>query len=254
MDVNLYLRRIGVDHTPAPTAESLALLQSEHLMHVPYENMDILWNRPIVLEKQALYEKIVLKNRGGYCFELNELFGHLLRALGFVVTDLFGRFLKGEPTIPMRRHHVLLVTVPGEETQHICDVGVGSGSPTWPVKLVEGEEQKQADGLYRFTIDSFLGWVLEEFKHEQWGPIYSFTLEPQLPVDFTAASFFCEKSPESIFNKEEMLSLRRPGGGRITLDGSAFRIFSETGVTEEIITDPAAKAARIAQWFGITQD
>lgn len=255
MDVKKYLARIGVDHVPAPTVDTLSLLQSAHLMHVPYENMDILLGRPIVLEEQALFEKIVLKNRGGYCFELNELFGRLLRALGYGVTDLFGRFLKGESEIPMRRHHVLLVDVPGETDRFVCDVGVGSGSPTWPVRLVLHEEQPQADGgLYRFNADPFLSFVLEENKRGLWGPVYSFTLEPQLPVDFAAASFFCEKSPESIFNKEEMLSLRRPGGGRITLDGSAFRVFSESGVTEQIISDPEQKKARIAQWFGIVPD
>lgn len=251
MDAKNYLERIGYTGSAEPTAQTLAALQAAHLRSVPYENLDILWNRPIVLEKEALYEKIVTRRRGGYCFELNELFGHLLRELGYGVTDLFGRFLKGEKQIPMRRHHVLLVDVPGDAARYLCDVGVGSGSPTWPVKLIEGEEQRQADGLYRFTKDEFLGWILEE-KKDDWGPIYSFTLERQIPVDFVAASFFCERSPESIFNKEEMISLRREDG-RITLDGSAFRVFSADGVTEEIVKDEAEKTRRIAEWFGIVK-
>lgn len=255
MDARKYLERIGIGEIPQPTAQSLARLQAAHLMHVPYENIDILCGVPIVLEKEKLYEKIVLRRRGGYCFELNELFGHLLRALGYGVTDLFGRFLKGEEGIPMRRHHVLLVEAPGESERFLCDVGVGSGSPTWPVRLVVGEEQQQEDGgLYRFAQDELLGYVLEERRHGQWGPIYSFTPEKQLPVDFVAASFYCEKSPQSIFNKEEMISLRRPGGGRITLDGSAFRVFSAEGVREEIVEDPVQKRRRIAEWFGIVYD
>lgn len=158
MDVGKYLERIGFSGDTQPGAQNLAALQAAHLYAVPYENMDILWDRPIVLEKEALYEKIVLRRRGGYCFELNELFGHLLRAIGYGVTDLFGRFLKGETGIPMRRHHVLLVTVPGEEGQYVCDVGVGSGSPTWPVLLQEGTPQHQADGVYRFSRHAFYGW------------------------------------------------------------------------------------------------
>lgn len=254
MNVQKYLERIEYRGDTRPNAENLSALQEAHLYAVPYENMDILWNRPIVLEKEALYAKVVTRRRGGYCFELNELFGHLLRELGYGVTDLFGRFLKGESEIPMRRHHVLLVDLPGCDTRCICDVGVGSGSPTRPVKLIEGEVQRQEDGVYRFQKDDFLGWILEEEKRGEWGPIYSFTEEKQIPVDFAAASFYCEKSPDSIFNKEEMISLRRPGGGRITLDGSAFRVFSADGVVEQIVEDEEEKTRRIADWFGIVRD
>ncbi len=251
MNVQKYLERIGFSSDTAPSAQSLADLQVAHLYSVPYENMDILWNRPISLQAEDLYRKIVENRRGGFCFELNELFGQLLRALGYGVTDLFGRFLKGETGIPMRRHHVLIVDVPGQSERYVCDVGVGTGSPTWPLKLIESIEQPQQDGnLYRFTKHEFYGWVLEEKKRGEWGPIYSFTMEKQAPIDFVAASFWCEKSPDSPFNKEEGVYLRKPFG-RLTQEGNAFRRFSAEGVSEEIISDPAEKEKRLREWFGI---
>ena len=81
MDVQKYLGRIGYQGDTQPTAENLSRLQCAHLYSVPYENMDILWERPIVLEKEALYTKIVEKRRGGYCFELNSLFNALCKGV-----------------------------------------------------------------------------------------------------------------------------------------------------------------------------
>lgn len=250
MNVKAYLTRIGIAEPAPPGPEALRQLQRAHLYAVPYENMDILAGIPLSLRAEDLYEKIVTRNRGGYCFELNELFGWLLRQLGYQVSDYFGRFLRDEPGIPMRRHHILAVTGHGIAIPYVCDVGVGTGSPALPVLLAEGLEQPQDDRTYRFTKDHFLGWVLEECYKDQWRPIYSFTEEPQLPVDFVAASFYCEKSPESIFNKEPMVSLRCEGGRR-TLDGNEFRHFHGGKADVKIVTDPVERDRLLGEWFGI---
>lgn len=251
MDISRYLARIGYTGPMTPDVPTLAALQTAHLYAVPYENLDILRGKPISLQIDDIFEKVVLRRRGGYCFELNELFGGLLRAFGYGVTDLFGRFLKGETGVPMRRHHVLVVRVPGEDQPLVCDVGVGTGSPTWPLYLLKDTPQQQPDGAtYRFQEDAFFGWILQEYKRGDWESIYSFTMEPQAPIDFVAASFWCERSPESPFTRQEGIYLRTPNG-RLTQEGNAFRCFSPQGVTEEIITDPQEKALRQHQWFGI---
>lgn len=250
MNAERYLSRIGLKESSLPpTPQTLETLQRAHLYTVPYENLDILAGKPIVLEKEALYEKIVERRRGGYCFELNELFGHLLRALGYGVTDSFGRFLRGETEIPMRRHHVLLVSCEGGE-RFLCDVGVGNGSPTRPVPLIEGKALIDGRNTYRLHRDDFLGWVLEEAYKGGWRDVYSFTEERQLPVDFVATSFYCEKSPASPFNKAPMISLRTPEG-RKTRDDDEFRIFDASGV--RVITPEAPEEIdRLTrEWFGL---
>ena len=157
MNSKEYLRRIGISEELAPTSRNLARIQQAHLRAVPYENLDILLKKPIRLDKESLYEKIVVKNRGGYCFEVNELLGHLLRDLGYEVTDLFGRFLRGETGIPMRRHHVLMVKCIDDEVPYIADVGVGSGSPNFPMRMTIGEEVQDGVVTYRFARHDFFG-------------------------------------------------------------------------------------------------
>lgn len=246
MSVRAYLDRIGFDGEAKADADTLRRLQACHLRSVPYENMDILRGVPLSQDAETLYDKIVRRRRGGYCFELNELFGWLLRCIGFEVTDCFGRFLAGESTVPMRRHHVLIVGIPGEGARYLCDVGVGSGSPTYPVEIRAGA-QDQGDFIWDMTEDGYLGHVLRQYKHDEWCKVYSFTEEPQLPADYMAASFYCEHSPASPFNKAPMISLRN-ANGRVTLDGDELRHFDGDKVTVEK-TEDIEKTLR--EHFGI---
>jgi len=250
MDSKAYLERIGIREHLTPTAANLMRIQKAHLQSVPYENLDILLNRPIRLDVESLYEKIVVNRRGGYCFEVNELLGHLLRELGYEVTDLFGRFLRGETGIPMRRHHVLMVKCSDDEVPYIADVGVGTGSPNLPMRMVVGEELQDGVIAYRLTKQDFFGWVLEDRKQDEWGPVYSFTEEPNAPIDYVTASFWCEHAPESIFNKGAMVSLRTDTGRR-TIDGDEARVFDGDGVTVYPLASWEEKKKVLREWFGI---
>src|SRR5262245_39731528 len=88
MNIQAYLDRIDYHGSLDPTAETLRALHVAHLLAVPFENLNIGMGWPIVLDRDALFEKIVLRRRGGFCYELNGLFAALLRALGFDVTLL----------------------------------------------------------------------------------------------------------------------------------------------------------------------
>lgn len=242
MNVKAYFDRIGLPMPDdlTPTSELLRKLQFAHCTTVPYENLDMMRGIPTSLEVDALYEKIVVNRRGGLCFELNGAFGALLRELGYGVTDLAARYLRGETAIPMRRHRVLKVQA--IDGLWLCDVGIGEICPREPVRLLEGVVQEQLGECYRLEKDTFLGWVLSDFHKGAWRRFYSFTEEPQLMVDYIAPNFYCEKHPDSPFNKDEMFSLKT-SGGRITLDGRIYKEFAGTTVTVKELSDAEMPAA-----------
>ena len=245
-----YLERIGFSGPLEPTFETLSALQEAHLKSVPYENLDILYGNPLSLEIPDLFQKIVINRRGGYCFELNALFRWLLIELSFSVTSYMARFLKDEPEIPMRRHHVLRVNIGG--VPYLADVGVGGPIPLRPLPILEGLEHVQEGEAYRFQWDSFLGWVLEEYRKEAWLPLYSFTEEEQLPIDFIMPSYYCEHSTDSIFRKQAMVSLRIPNG-RVTVADKEFRIFTSEGVQTFVPETEQDLRDALKQHFGIVQ-
>ena len=163
MNVNDYLHRIGLElpENFVPNSVFLRKLQFAHCTTVPYENIDMMRGIPTSLEPEALYKKIVVNRRGGLCFELNGAFGWLLRQLGYGVTDYAARYLRGETTIPMRRHRVLKVQA--IDGLWLCDVGIGEICPREPVAMLTGVVQNQLGESYRFIKDGELGWLLLDY-------------------------------------------------------------------------------------------
>ncbi|MFS0838583.1 arylamine N-acetyltransferase family protein [Paenibacillus sp. 1P03SA] len=248
-EVEAYLNRIGYEGPLDGSQEALARLQELHLHTVPYENLDILNGVPLSLDIKHLCHKIVERRRGGYCFELNALFGWLLRQLGYPVTDYVARFWRDETELPpKRRHHVLKVEAEG--VSYLCDVGVGGIVPRRPVRLAEKVEQRQGEEQYVMERDPVFGWVLSEKHHGSWRRIYSFTEEPQLPKDFVMASFWCEHSPDSIFTKNAMVAIRTREG-RNSVSGKEFKLFTSEGVQTFIPENDAAYKEALLTHFGI---
>ena len=242
MKVEKYFKRIGLEmpETIVPDGELLKKLHFAHCTTVPYENLDIIRGIPLRLDDEGLYQKVVEEGKGGYCFELNGLFAWLLRELGYKVTEYASRYLRGESSIPMRRHRVLRVEA--ADGVYCADVGIGEVCPRSPLKLVEGLEQPQFDECYRFDKDEFLGWVLMDLYKGQWRQFYSFTEEPQLPQDYVALSCYCEKHPDSPFIHAEMFSLKT-ATGRITLDGNVYKEFKDGEVTVKELREDEMPAA-----------
>ncbi|SDX15165.1 arylamine N-acetyltransferase [Paenibacillus sp. CF384] len=249
-EVAAYLDRIGYQGPLDGSAAALADLQECHLHAVPYENLDIMNGRPLSLQIDSLMDKIIHRRRGGYCFELNALFGWLLRELGYPVTDFVARFWRDVDTLPpKRRHHVLKVEAEGRT--YLVDVGVGGIVPRRPIELVEKLEQTQGDEVYRMERDSEFGWFLCEWKRGAWSRIYSFTEEPQLAGDYEFATFWCENAPDSVFRKAPILAIRTKEG-RNTVAGEEFRIFAGEGAP--VVFHAGTKSEfdeALAKYFGI---
>ena len=89
MRISEYLSHIGLETLPPPNLDGLHLLQDHHMRHVPFENLNVLLGRGLDLSIAALFEKIISRNRGGYCFELNGLYGALLKEAGFDASEVF---------------------------------------------------------------------------------------------------------------------------------------------------------------------
>jgi len=234
ISIDKYLERIGFAGEARADAATLDQLQSRHLMSVPYENIDILRGIPLDLDLAALYDKIVLRGRGGYCFENNALFNWLLQRIGFETKSYFARFLLDEPEIPPRRHRVIRAWNPGEpEVSWLCDVGVGREIPLYPMVIAEGYVREVRGVPYRMNFEPFFGWVLSYRWEGVWQKIYSFTEEEQLEVDYGFANFWCQHAPESPFNKGYMAALRTPGGKR-TLNGNLYREYHADRIEERV--------------------
>ena len=181
LDVKAYLERIGYDGPVGPTAETLRRLHVAHLLAVPFENLSIHAGEPVVLDDAALFEKIVGRGRGGFCYEANGLFAALLRALGFDVAMLSARVYKdGAGFGPEFDHMALMVEL---EERWLADVGFGD-SFREPLRVDERGEQRQGRGSYRVETDGDRLVLARRDEGGGWRPQYSFTLAPHTFADY----------------------------------------------------------------------
>lgn len=251
MDEKRYFERIGLKKYTeiSHSYEFLKTLQLAHILSVPYENLDIIDGIPLSLDLESIYEKVIINHRGGYCFELNCLFEGLLKKLGFVTESYFARFWRGESGIPLRRHRVIAVFL--ENEKYIMDVGIGAVAPRIPLILKEGIVQEFFGESYRFERDGLFGWVLYELYHGEWRKYFSFTEEKQIDNDFITTSFYCEKHPDSKFNKNIMVAIKTDKG-RKSIDGNVYKEFigSELNYIEENVNSKRLREILLDK-FGI---
>lgn len=248
--VDAYLKKIDCQACRECTAENLRTLHYRHLLHIPYENLDPMNGVALSLKPEALFNKMILGSRGGYCFELQGLFGTLLQTLGYQVAQYAGRFMDEPWHIQMRRHRVLVVALEG--VRYVCDVGVRQESSRYPLVLEEG--RVQTDGLceYRYEKDDFYGWVLlQKQPGKDWKEALGFTEEPQTEDDYVMPSFYCEKHPESTFNKYMKISVFTEEAN-LNIVKNEFRVFQEgrIAVRESLETEEQVRAL-LRDKFGI---
>jgi len=114
LDPRLYLERIHCSSavnlaSPEPSLPLLRTLHEAHLLAVPFENLSIHYGQPIILGEEALYDKIVRRRLGGFCYEVSGLFAWLLRHVGFTVTLLSARVAQADGGFTPEFDHMALL-------------------------------------------------------------------------------------------------------------------------------------------------
>ena len=248
LDVDAYLERLRYRGSRAATAETLRDLQLAHLLAVPFENLSLHAGEPIVLEDGALFDKIVVRRRGGFCYELNGLFAALLRALGFEVTMLAARVADGEGGYsPAFDHMALMVEL---EDRWLVDVGFGDTFRE-PLLLDERDVQQQAGGAYRVDADGERLVLVERKPGGSWKPQYCFALRGYAFADYEDRCRFHQTSPDSHFRKSRMCSRATPDGRLTSSDLRLIETSLDGERRERTVADEAERERLLAERFGI---
>ena len=229
MDINKYLERIHYSGPLAPTLEVLSKLQLAHLMTVPFENLDIHTNTKIDLNH--LFDKIVTRNRGDFCYELNGLFYELLTETGFAVKMVSARVHDGKGDFsPEFDHMALIVNLDNEN--YLVDVGFGEFS-FCPLKIVLNKEMNDPGGIFRIEIFDEQNKIVKKKDSEgKFIPEYIFSERERNMDEFLERCNYHQTSPESHFRKKRICSLPT-NTGRISLTGDVLKTTVNGKVTEK---------------------
>jgi N-hydroxyarylamine O-acetyltransferase len=247
-DADAYLDRIGLTRPITMTVEGLRQLQFAHLTRVPFENLDIHLGRPIRLDLAGFFEKIVIRRRGGFCYELNGLFACLLRSLGFLVTLLSARAAtRGGGFGPEFDHLALRVDL---DQPYLVDVGFGDAFLE-PLRLAAGIEQNVRRKTFLLTHEGTDWLVCERTSGGTWKPLYLFKLVPRRLEDFIEMCQYHQDSPESHFTQGTVCSIAT-AAGRVTISGDRFIETQEGHRTERLIQNETELRTLLAEHFRVT--
>lgn len=247
-DVGRYLQRIHCPMERTPSLKYLKQLHKGHLQHIPFENLDIHMRNEIMLDVQRIYKKIILRNRGGFCYELNGLFYHLLKQLGFECHLISARVYQGSDLGPDFDHAAILVYL--DDQVYLADVGFGD-SFLEPKLLAPNRMQMDYNRYYRIdtTIDD--EYVLfgsdNSFDYEA---KYLFTKDVRQFIEFIDMCHYHQTNKKSHFKKKKLITQVTPQG-RITLTDDKFITTIAGKKEEQPILNQDEFLVKLDQHFGI---
>jgi len=220
--IDLYLQRLGFAAPPAPTLETLAELQLRHTSTFVFENLSPLAGLPVPLDLPSIQHKVLQAGRGGYCYELNNLYMTLLQHLGYQVRGITGRVVMNTPqdVWAARTHRLTLVTLNG--LRYITDVGFGGMVPTAPLMLDTEQEQATPHEPYRITREDE-SYTLQAKVAGEWRAMYVFDLQRQGDIDYEIGNWYVSTHPQSPFLQRLMVA-RTGEGVRRTLNNGSYAL------------------------------
>jgi N-hydroxyarylamine O-acetyltransferase len=255
-----YLKRIALDAPPPTTADGLSALLAAHRQTIAFENLDVRLGRGIRIDSDSVFDKLVRRRRGGYCFEQNQLFGDMMALLGFPVRPLLARVRLGLPpdAVPVRSHVLLLTELAGRPW--IADAGFG-GSFVPPMPLRAGIVRRTGDGTaHRLRRIGKRGdltgeWLLERagpvgatdgraVSSDDWQPQYSFDLAQVAPDDLEQANHWTSTRPGMRFTTLHIASIVSPDGFAAMTDG-ILKVYGGGTEGAPVIAHSPADYARV---------
>ena len=229
-DLSLYLERIAIESAEEPSESYLDRIIYGQQTHIPFEDLDSCFlHKSISLAIPDLFNKLVVRKRGGFCFEQNLLLTRALKDLGFDAYTVFCRcfFDLSMRDLPQSLHCAVIVTLP--EGTFFCDVGYGGPQPpaAVPVNAKVATEKYGETWKIEKTDDQWYS-LSRKTSEDTWERTMHFNLFRQTPQDFIAACYYCAASPQSVFTSTLMAGLRTPTGNLNIMD----RVFTkrENGV------------------------
>ena len=182
-----------------PSLDLLSQIVRAHVATFAFSSIGPRLGDELPLDVDALFDRIVVRRRGGYCFEQNGLLFEVLRDLGFDVEMYLARVIHDQDTHPGLTHRVSIVALDGVD--YVVDVGFGPQGPPIPVALGSDASIDRAwgDRAYRVSERSPGQFHVQVRTEHDWYSLYRFERVRYGPSDCEVGHFYSHRHPEATF-------------------------------------------------------
>ena len=247
MKLQTYLDRIGFSASTEVDISCLNRLIEAHVKAIPFENLDILLNRAMSRGVGSAFDKLVVRRRGGWCYEMNALFMWALKEVGFAVRPISAgvrRSRRGD--VSFGNHLALIVKL---DKFYLVDVGFG-GVQLSAVPLIEQVTnhppvqmalQRLSDGYWRLHEGGL------NARH-------SYDFSPELNEEDKLAERFefqCHNE-DSVFRQNLSVSIRS-GSDILRLRGRMLERLKPGRIEKSLLPGPEALQTTLEEHFGIIE-
>ncbi len=244
INIEKYLSKCGLS-TPSLTETSLYDIQTKQLKRFPFENIDCFHHQEIRLSPQDLQLKLIDSERGGYCFELNQLLLESLKILGFKVRPLLSRVMYRGVGINPKTHILLLAEL--NSKKYLVDAGFGGPGLYSPMPFELNRIDKQLNGNFKLEADDEFGTILKkESEPGVWSNVYAFTEDLVYPADLEMSNFYTSQLPTSHF-RSNLIAALFTDEGRFTLLNRKFTTTKNDGAIKSKDIESEAELKNILQ-------
>jgi N-hydroxyarylamine O-acetyltransferase len=246
-----YLKRIAVPDQVKVTEAFLQKIATAHACSIPFENMDVVCGLGVSLDLADIEDKLVTRQRGGYCFEQNALLASALKLIGFQVRELSARVWYNTPPgmTPPRTHLFLVVEL--NDQRWLVDCGVGGSNPPGILRFdlsgasqTVGTEQRRLIALQDRLVPTYMHQVLHQGT---WMDVYDFTGEEMPKIDQEMGNWWTSSHPESKFRKNLIVAILNVDGTRCTIVNREFVRRAGSEVIEKQIMTCGDDLTRLLQ-------
>ncbi len=221
-----YLRMLELTRS-SPDLAFLTEIMARHLASFAFSSVGARLGEDLGLDLESLHRRIVVRRRGGYCFEQNGLLFEILQELGFDVRLYLARVIYNQDIHPGLTHRVTLVELQGRTW--LVDVGFGPMGPRNPVSMCSAES-RQGHRTFR-TFEPRAGeFHLQTWRDEGYYSLYRFELSRYGQADCEVGHFFSHKHPKATFVNHLVVSRILEREVR-SLRNREYRVISEAGET-----------------------
>lgn len=241
--VKEYLDALDINYE-IKTLEDITKLIKAHLKSFPFSSLKVLLKEEISLDLDSIYEDIVIRKRGGYCFEHNKLMYEVLKELGFYATHYLARVINNTDNIPPQTHRFTLLDFEGE--QYLIDVGIGFRTPSVPIKLGEDTTVSHLGIEYKIVDLEDGTYSMQLIEKGKPFNATKFDLNRCYETDFEMGHFYSYQNPNAVFVNNFVISLIKDNVIHTLVNNKYFKIYEDK--TDEV------KIKSTEQLTGILRD